>query len=167
MFADASSLSRHCLRFAGAASLLALAACAQPSTEPQQVNVSNPSVTYKYRTDTELMQANDRAASYCSTYQSVHRTSTFGTDPDGSKRVVFDCVKPVVVAPGTTVVTTTQPAVVAVAPTPLTSTYMSDAELLDASRNAQTYCAARGSNQVMSNITTNMNGSRTVTFQCR
>jgi hypothetical protein len=167
MFADAAPISRQSLRLAGAVSLLALAACAPSSNEPQQVNVSNPSVTYKYRTDPELVQANERAAAYCSTYQSVHRTVTFGTDPDGTKRVVFDCVKPVAVAPAT-VVTSPPPAVATVPATaPLTYTYMADAELIEASRNAQNYCAGRGSNQVMSNITTNTNGSRTVTFQCR
>lgn len=161
MLADARSFSRHFLRFAGAASLLAVAACAQPSSEPQQVNVSNPSVTYKYRTDQELVQANERAAAYCSTYQSTHRTATFGTDPDGSKRVVFDCVKSAAMAPAAPVVA----AAPAAAPN-LTYTYFTDQELLDASRNAQNYCVSRGSTQVSSTITTNTNGSRTASFQC-
>ncbi len=160
MTAAASALATTTMRTAGLLGILALAACAQPYSEPQQVQVSNPSVTYKYRTDQELVQANDRAAAYCSTYQSTHRTATFGTDPDGSKRVVFDCVKSAAVA---------APPTVAVAPSMppnQTYTYFTDQELLDASRSAQNYCMSRGSSQVSSTITTNPNGSRTATFQC-
>jgi len=161
MTAAASPFAPTILRTASLLGLLALAACAQPHSEPQQVQVSNPSVTYKYRTDQELVQANERAAAYCSTYQSTHRTATFGTDPDGSKRVVFDCVKGTAMTPAAPVVA----AAPAMAPN-LTYTYFTDQELLDASRNAQNYCMSRGSTQVSSTITTNTNGSRTAMFQC-
>jgi hypothetical protein len=48
----------------------------------------------------------------------------------------------------------------------LTYTYRNDQELLEASRSAQNYCANSGSQQVISNIVTNANGTKTVTFQC-
>jgi hypothetical protein len=123
-------------------------------SSPQQVQASNPSVTYKYRNDQELVQANQNATTFCGGYQSVPRTARFANDPDGSRVVVFECVQ----AP---------PA----APPPqfnpnLTYSYRSDQELLDASRNAQIYCMNNGSSQVISNISTNANGTRTVTFQC-
>jgi hypothetical protein len=45
-------------------------------------------------------------------------------------------------------------------------TYRTDQELLDATRSAQTYCMNNGSQQAVSNIRTNTDGSRTVIFQC-
>ncbi len=143
---------------AGATAVVAVAAvlsCAPISSPPQQVEAKNPSVTYKYQTDQDLIEANQKAATFCSGYQSSPRAVSFSTDPDGRKVVVFDCV----------------PMVPTVAPLPpassnLVYTYRTDQELLDASRNAQLYCMNRGSRQVISNIVTNMNGTKTVTFQC-
>jgi hypothetical protein len=134
---------------------LLMAACAPLSSPPRQVQASNPSVTYKYRGDQELLQANQNAATFCNRYQSVPRTANFANDPDGSKVVVFECV---------------QTATAMASPPPsnpnLTYSYRTDQELLDASRNAQTYCMNNGSQQVISNIVTNANGTRTVAFQC-
>ena len=48
----------------------------------------------------------------------------------------------------------------------LTYNYRTDQELLDASRNVQTYCMNNGSQQVTSNIVSNTDGTRTVTFRC-
>ncbi len=135
------------------AGLLAASCEPQPSP-PQQVQASSPSVTYRYRGDQELLQAHQNATTFCNQYQSVPRTASFTNDPDGSKVVIFECV------------TTTM----AVAPAQfnpnLTYTYQTDRDLLDASRNAQTYCMNSGSQQVVSSIVTNANGTRTVTFQC-
>ena len=123
-------------------------------TSPEQVQASNPTVTYKYGTDQDLVQANQNAGTFCNRYQAVPRPTNFTTDPDGSKVVVFDCVQSS-----------------ATAPTPqynpnLAYNYRSDQELLDASRNAQTYCMNNGSQQVISNMATNLNGTKTVTFRC-
>jgi hypothetical protein len=79
----------------GAAVVLAgllAAACTPIYSAPEQVETQNPSVTYKYNTDQELVQANQNASTYCNRYQSVPRTTNFSSDPDGSKVVVFDCV---------------------------------------------------------------------------
>ena len=135
---------------------LMVASCAPEYSSPEQVQASNPTVTYKYRSDQELVQANQSAAIFCNRYQSVPRTANFANDPDGSRVVVFECVQ-------------TSPAA---APPPrvnpnLTYSYRTDQELLDASRNAQIYCMNSGSRQVVSNIVTNPNGTKTVTFQCR
>jgi len=137
------------------AGLMAASCAPQFSSSPEQVATSNPSITYKYRNDEELVQAGQRAATHCNQYQSIPRTSSFGSDPDGSRVVVFECV----------------PASAPTAPRPafnpnLTYNYRTDQELLDSSRNAQTYCMNNGSQQVVSNIITNANGTRTVTYQC-
>lgn len=139
---------------AALASLLATS-CAPQYAAPQQVQASNPSVTYKYRTDQDLLQVNQTAAAFCNQYRAMPRASSFTATPDGGKVVVFECVQPTMV----------------VAPTPPFSatpsyTYRTDQELLDASRNAQTYCMNSGAPKVVSNITTNPDGTRTVAFQC-
>ena len=143
---------------AGVAAVVAAAivsSCAPAYSPPQQVEAKNPSVTYKYQSDQDLIEANQKAATYCTGYQSTPRATSFSTDPDGRKVVVFDCV----------------PVASMAAPLPpaspnLTYTYRTDQELLDASRNAQLYCMNRGSRQIISNIVTNVNGTKTVTFQC-
>jgi hypothetical protein len=141
----------------GAAALTAvlMASCGPPYSPPQQVQSSNPSVTYKYSDDNGLLQVNQSATTFCNQYRATARPANFASNPDGSKTVVFDCVQP-------TMQTGT--------PTPfnpnLTYNYGTDAELLNASQNAQVYCTNNGSQQATSNIIANTNGTRTVTFQC-
>lgn len=143
-------------RFAvpGLAALL-LASCAPVYTPPQQVQSSNPSVTYKYHTDEDLLTVSQSASGYCNQYQAAPQPSSFGTDPDGSKVVVYQCLRPMAQP-------MPQPAY---APN-LTYTYRTDQELLDALQNAQVYCASSGAQQVGSSIIPNTNGTRTVTFRC-
>ena len=140
-----------CVAMAG----FVVASCAPQSSAPQQVEASNPSVTYKYRGDAELLQANQNASTFCNRYQAVPRSASFSNDPDGSNVVVFDCVQqappPVMQAP--------------MNPN-LTYNYRTDQELLDASRTAQIYCMNNGSRQVTSNIVTSPNGTKTIAFQC-
>jgi methionyl-tRNA formyltransferase len=143
------------VRAATALVSLLVASCAPQHSPPQQVRASNPSVTYKYNSDQELLQVNQSATTFCNQYRAVPRPASFANDPDGSKVVVFECVQ--MTAP--------------MASPPqfdpnLTYNYRTDAELLDASQNAQMYCMNNGSRQVISNIVTNTNGTKTVTFQC-
>lgn len=137
---------------------LMVASCAPQYSSPQQVQStvpSNPTVTYKYMGDQDLVQANQNAAVFCNQYQSIPRTKTFSTEQNGGKLVVFECLH------------TTQAPVLPPQYNPnLGSTYMTDQELVDASRNAQIYCMNNGSQQVISNVTTNLNGSKTVSFRC-
>ncbi|MBE0529788.1 MAG: hypothetical protein IH626_03115 [Rhodospirillales bacterium] len=142
---------------AGMAAVVAaviVSSCAPIYSPPQQVESKNPSVTYKYQTDQDLIEANQKAATFCTSYQSTPRAASFSTDPDGSKVVVFDCLPMASAAP------------LPPASPNLTYTYRTDQELLDASRNAQLICMNRGSRQVISNIVTNVDGSKSVTFQC-
>jgi hypothetical protein len=134
---------------------LALAACAPQYAPPQQVSATNPQVTYKYRSDAELVQVNQTASLYCGRFQAVPQTVRFSNDPDGSRVVSFNCMP----APPMQVV--------AIQPNPnLAYGYRNDQELLDGSRNAQAYCMSNGMQHTVANISTNANGSKTATFQC-
>jgi hypothetical protein len=146
----------HCVKVGAVAVLAAgaVASCAPFSSSPQPVQSSTPTVTYNYRTDQELIQANQRATTYCSQYQTAPRTANITTNPDGSKAVHFECVR------------TTLPAS---APTPPSQSYSfrTDQELIQASQTADAYCLRYGSQPIMSGIVTNPDGTKTVTFQCR
>jgi len=134
---------------------LALAACTPQSSAPMQVQATNPSVTYKYNTDSELVQANQSASMFCNRYQSVPQTVRFGNEANGGRSVVFDCVPAGPMVPQ-----------VAQANQNLSYTYRTDQELLDGSRNAQLYCSNSGQQQTVSNIGMNANGTKTATFRC-
>jgi len=133
-----------------------LAACSGPqSSTPRQVETSYPSVTYTYENDDQLIQAGQRAATYCTQYSAIPQTKSFGNEAGNIKTVIFECIP------------TTAPAAPSPVFTPnLTYTYRTDQELVDAARNAQIYCMNQGSQQVISNVSTNMDGSKTVTFRC-
>ena len=140
----------------GAVALLtagAATACASFPSSQQPVQSSNPSVTYNYRTDQELVQANQNATTYCSPFQTTPRTSSMTNNADGSKAVVFECVR------------TTLPA-----PAPITPgqsySYRTDQELVQASQTASANCPKYGSQPMSSSIVTNTDGTKTVTFQC-
>jgi hypothetical protein len=117
------------------------------------VQSSNPSVTYNYRTDQELLQANQNATAYCSQYQTAPRTTNITNNSDGSKAVVFECVR------------TTLPGQPPTNPSQ-SYTYRTDQELVQASQTAGAYCQKYGSQPMTSSMVTNTDGTRTVTFQC-
>ena len=134
---------------------LIVASCVAPQPAPEQVESSKPTVTYKYHNDEELIQVNQRAVTFCQQYNFTPRPESFSNDPDGNKVVVFECVPSSMPAP--------QPPM-----NPnLIYSYRTDRELLNASRSAQIYCMNSGAQQAISNIVTNTDGSRTVTFQCQ
>jgi len=128
------------------------------TTTPVAVQASTPTVTYNYRTDAELLQANQNAITYCGQYQTTPRTGSITSNADGSKTVVFDCVGPVVAS------TSTVPA--PVVPPGMRYSYRTDQDLVQASQNASAYCARTGALPMTSSIITNADGSRTVVFQC-
>ena len=132
----------------------AVASCGQLASSQQPVQSSNPSVTYNYRTDGELLLANQNATTFCSRYQTTPRTSTLTNNADGSKTVVFECVR------------TALPAPAPVNPN-LSYTYRTDQELVQASQTASDYCLRNGSQAPMtSRMGTDSGGTKTVTFQC-
>ena len=136
----------------------ALAACGPIySNGPQQVYAANPSVTYNYSTDQELLQAGDRASVFCSQYQArTMRSGTISQNPDGTNSVSFECV-PVAAPAGS--VAAVPPAV------PMTYNYTTSQQLLTASQNAEAYCLKQGRRSTAT-VTTNPDGTKSATFQC-
>jgi hypothetical protein len=132
----------------------AVASCGPLASSQQPVQSRNPSVTYNYRTDQELLQANQNATTYCGQYQTAPQTATLTNNPDGSKTVVFECVR-----------TAALPAPAPVNPN-LSYTYRTDQELVQASQTASAYCLKYGSQPMTSRMVTNSDGTKTVTFQC-
>jgi hypothetical protein len=132
----------------------ALASCGPMATSPQQVQSSNPTVTYNYRNDQELVQANRNATTFCGQYQTTPRTASITNNPDGSRAVVFECVR-----------TTAAPPPPPAAPSQ-SYTYQTDQELVQAAQTANAYCMSYGSQPMTSSIVINPNGTKTVTFQC-
>jgi hypothetical protein len=124
-----------------------------PSSQ-QPVQASNPTVTYSYRTDQELLRASQNAQTYCGQYQTAPRAATLTNNADGSKTAVFECVRTAGPAPAPPVNPN------------LSYTYRTDQELVQASQTASAYCARNGSQPMTSNMVTNSDGTRTVTFQC-
>jgi len=128
-----------------------LAACAQLPSSPQPVQASNPTVTYSYRTDQELLRASQNASTYCGQYQTAPRAATITNNADGSKTAVFECVRTSAPAP---------------ANPNLSYMYRTDQELVQASQTASAYCQRYGSQPMTSSMVANSDGTRTATFQC-
>jgi hypothetical protein len=131
------------------------ASCSITGSSPKQVDSTNPSVTYKYRNDDQLIEANQRAITYCNQFEAFPRSQSFSNDTDGNNIVVFECVNTSLAA-----ASPNRPN------SDLRYNYRTDQELLDASRNAQVYCVNHGSPEMDSSIVVNSNGSKTVTFRC-
>ena len=131
----------------------AVASCSQLPSSQQPVQSTNPGVTYNYRTDQELLKANQNATTYCGQYQTTPRTAGLTNNPDGSKSVVFECVRTALSGPAP------------VNPN-LSYAYRTDQELVQASQTANAYCQKNGSQPMTSNMVTNSDGTKTVTFQC-
>ena len=134
--------------------LLATASCASTLSSPRQVAASNPSVTYQYRNDDELIQANQRAIAFCEPYRTLPRTQHFSEAPDHQKTVAFECVSDLQTAP------MSRP------DAELRYDYRTDQELLDVSRNAQVQCRNIGKPDMHSTVVTSPDGTRSVTFHC-
>lgn len=135
---------------------LVAAACVAPRhSSLEETATSSPSVTYKYNTDDELIQANQRAVTYCNEYNFVPQASNFSKDRDGRNVVVFDCIAPTQVAQSD--IQFSQD---------MSHNYRNDQELLVLSREAQLYCMNNRNQQAFSDIQTNRDGSRTVSFRC-
>ncbi len=136
------------------AAVMTVSCEATRSSSPRQVDASSPSVTYQYRNDDELIQANQRAIGFCEPYRSLPQAQRFSEDSEHHRIVVFECVSNLQAAP------------MARADSDLRYDYRTDQELLEVSRNAQVHCRNNGGRETSSNIVINPDGSRTVTFHC-
>jgi hypothetical protein len=142
---------------------MAVASCTSASSRTsasshslQQVEATNPTVTYEYVGDSELLEAQQNAVTFCSQYQSTPRPARITSGSGGrANNVIFECDPnlPVTAPP---VVTGSD----------LAYNYRNDQELLAAWRNAETYCTGSGRQQAVPDIHTNPDGTRTVVFHC-
>lgn len=157
-----TEISRNTLRLGGFGSAIvlaaALAACAPVHSDgPDQVHANNPSVTYNYQTDEELLQAMQKAATYCSQYQTtMAKSGPITSNGDGTSTVAFECVP---VTPPQAVAAAPRPAL------PMTYTYYNAQELLRASDQAELTCMNMGKRSAAT-ITANPDGSKTASFRC-
>src|SRR4029453_9029560 len=110
----------------------AVAACGQVPSSPQAVQATNPTVTYNYRTDQELVTANQNATTFCNQYQTTPRTANLTSNSDGSKTVLFECVRTTAAIPAPAPAPTPVPA----NPNLLTYSYRTDQELVQESQTA-------------------------------
>jgi hypothetical protein len=135
--------------------IVLMGACSTPSSPPEQVSASNPTVTYAYHGDEELIKANQQAQVFCDRYQGAPHAISISATADGGKSAVFECQK-------------AQPAMIVLVPPSsyLSASYQTDQELLSASRNARLYCLNTGLRGLTTSIRPNAIAGNTVTFQC-
>lgn len=133
---------------------LPVSACAPQHSAPVQTQATNPSVTYKYRGDDELVAANDKAMAYCAQYRSTATTARIDSTSDGAKEVTFQCV-PAPSLAGTQIYNPNH-----------RYSYRSDEELLGVTESADQYCSNDGSQRALTTVTMDANGNKVVTFHC-
>ena len=137
---------------------LMLVSCVSTRSSPEQVAASNPTVTYEYRNDDELIQANQQAITFCNQYQALPRAQSFANEGDHKNRVIFECVG------ASSFSSTPQP--MRQSDYDLSYNFRTDQELLDVSRDAQIRCMNSGAPEMDSNIVIHSDGSKTATFRC-
>jgi len=151
-----------------------LTACVAPRTPAQPISSTKPTITYAYRDDQGLTEATAKAESYCQQYNAWPRVTDIFTPADGGRNAVFVCdqprpavttMAPVVAAPG---VAAASPGVVMTPPAipTVNYTYRDDRSLIDVSNQAQAYCLNYSANAHSTLITNNVDGSRTISYQC-
>jgi hypothetical protein len=119
-----------------------------------QTQATNPSVTYKYRGDDELVAANDKAMAYCAQYRSTATTARIDSTSKGAKEVTFQCV-PAPNLAATQIYNPNYP-----------YGYRSDEDLLSVTESADRYCSNDGSQRALTTVTTDPNGNKVVSFHC-
>ncbi|MEX1306316.1 MAG: hypothetical protein WEA84_14265 [Rhodovibrionaceae bacterium] len=134
----------------------AVASCA-PSHSLKQVDTRNPTVTYEYRGDSELLQAQSRAAEFCRQYGKGADSGRISSGSGyGVQLVSFECDSELAgnLASGES------------AESNLTYSYRTDQDLLNASQQAGAYCIERNSDLAVSDLRNNSDGSKTIVFRC-
>jgi hypothetical protein len=138
-----------------------VAACVAPGSPPRVVDTTEPTVTYQYAADADLIQVTQNAEAFCSGFQAWPKTRTLVDNADGTKTVVFECERtppPPLPAPIAMVTPAPQPGV--------SYKVSSDLELVNALRNANAYCRQRAMQADAMTVGQNVDGTRTVTFRC-
>lgn len=146
--------------------VLLVPACAvQSSSTPMQTQATTPTVTYRYTGEPQLIQANRDAVGFCSQYQLAAKAQSVTDMVDGSKSAVFQCVPATVPMAVLVPVTPVAPTTVLLSPR-VSYTYTTDAQVMQGSRSADAYCHANGGVRAISNVTQNVDGTRTLNFEC-
>ena len=132
--------------------LAAAAACGTTHTPLKEVGAQPPSVTYSFSTDAELLEANQRARVYCGQWATKPWVQgLISNESDDTKTVTFQCVKASPQPPPSSL--------------PASSSFSSDAQLLDALESAAAYCEDQGK-EATSSIVTNPDGTKALSSQC-
>jgi hypothetical protein len=137
-----------------------LGSCSEYSRGAVQTRASKPVVSYVYSDDEGLMDATRKAEGYCAQYGAWATTEDIVSRSDG-RHVTFVCDQPrapIATAPTTTVVVPPQ--------SPVSYPYRDERSLVDATANAQRYCIGFNAYARSTIVTTNADGSRTVSFEC-
>jgi hypothetical protein len=138
----------------------ALAACGTPREEARAVEISPPTVTFEYDDEQGLVDAALRAEEYCRQYDAWPTTTDTDTARDGGGSVTFVCDRD---RRGT--YTGAAGAAMPANPT-VDFTYRDEQSLIEATTQAQHYCARFGAQARSSVVTTAADGTRRVTFEC-
>jgi hypothetical protein len=138
----------------------ALAACGTPSGRAEAIQETAPSVTFEYKGDKGLIDATFKAENYCRQFNSWPTRSSVQLAPDGGNTVTFDCAQP-----RTAAFAGAQPPPMPPNPT-VQYTYRDERDLIDATTQAQRYCAGFGADARASTVTDGAGGVSTVVFEC-
>jgi hypothetical protein len=149
-------------------SAVSLAACGTHRTEPQAISATKPSITYSYTDDQGLVEATRKAETYCVTYNAWPRTADIYNKPEGGRNVSFVCDQPrtASVAPGVASSSVGVP-VTSAPPQPYVNyTYRDDRGLVEATSMAARYCAGFNAQARSTLVQNNVDGSKTMSFEC-
>jgi hypothetical protein len=144
---------RH-LRVSAVLAAILLAGCS--SSEPKAVQATNPTITFQYRGDDELIRANQSAADYCAQYRSVPQTSRFEDSRDG-RTVIFECTPTASDVPRTRVRGYDPD---------IPYGYRGDQDLMDAAHDAQLYCREHYQARAVSAVWVAPDGTKTTSYRC-
>jgi hypothetical protein len=136
----------------------ALASCAT-SRPAVQTSSTKPTVSYVYGDDQGLLDATQKAETFCAQYNAWPSTAGFDSRSDG-RHITFACDQPRTSSPARSTV------VVPPAPSLLNYPYRDDRGLIDAVNQAQRYCMGFNASARSTRVTNNADGSRTVSFEC-
>ena len=158
------------------ATAASLAACTVRPREPEAVSSTKPTITYSYTDDRSLMEATRKAEAYCGPYNTWPRTDAFYNRPEGGRNVTFVCDQPrtaALVQPQSAVIVS-QPAIIAapvatavpVSPPAVAYSYRDDRGLVEANNLAARYCMGYSAQARSTLVQANVDGSKTITFDC-
>lgn len=136
-----------------------LASCATKSRPAVQTSSSKPTVSYVYGDDQGLLDATQKAETFCAQYSAWPSTAAFDSRSDG-RHITFACDQPRAASPARSTV------VAPPAPAPLNYPYRDDRGLIEAVNQAQRYCMGFGASARSTGVTNNSDASRTVSFEC-